>query len=244
VRPLLSLRGISSDTGLHDISFDVHAGEVVGLAGLMGSGRSELARALFGIDKIFAGIVEIDGEPVRIRSARDAIDHGIALVPEDRRTQGLVLDHSVRENLTLTLLRRLSRRGRLDHRATNEVAQRFADRLDVRSASLGSAVKRLSGGNQQKVVLGKWLATDPRILVLDEPTVGVDIGTRNEIVSLIRELADQGRAVIAISSELSELLALSDRIVVLGNGRVEGELSRDELADEPALHRLVQEQAG
>jgi ribose transport system ATP-binding protein len=241
--PLLSLRGLSSGEGVDDISFDVHPGEVVGLAGLMGSGRSELARALFGIDGVTAGQVLVDGEVVSIRSPRDAIRHRIALVPEDRRTQGLVLDHSVRDNLTLTLLRRLSRHGRLDGDATTATAKRYVERLDIRTRSLGTAVRRLSGGNQQKVVLGKWLATDPRVLLLDEPTVGVDIATRGEIVALVHELAAQGRAVIVISSELSELLALADRIVVLRDGRVDRELARSEVADEPALHRLVQEAA-
>jgi ribose transport system ATP-binding protein len=241
--PLLSLRGVSSAQGVHDVSFDVHPGEVVGLAGLMGSGRSELARALFGIDAITAGTVSVDGEPVRIRRPGDAIAHGIVLVPEDRRTQGLVLDHSVRDNLTVTLLRQLSRRGTLDRQATTEAAEREIARLDIRGAGvLNMPVRRLSGGNQQKVVLGKWLATDPRVLILDEPTVGVDVATKADIVALVHELADQGRAVVVVSSEFAELLALADRIVVLRDGTVERELARSEVADEPHLHRIVQEQ--
>jgi ribose transport system ATP-binding protein len=243
VTPLLSLRGVSSAQGVHDVSFDVHPGEVVGLAGLMGSGRSELTRALFGIDPITSGTVCVDGEPVRIRKPADAIAHGIVLVPEDRRTQGLVLDHSVRDNLTVTLLRQLSRRGTLDRQATTAVAEREIARLDIRGARvLGMPVRRLSGGNQQKVVLGKWLATDPRVLLLDEPTVGVDIATKTDIVALAHELADQGRAVVVISSEFAELLALADRIVVLRDGTVDRELARSEVTDEPHLHRLVQEQ--
>jgi ribose transport system ATP-binding protein len=240
--PLLSLRGVSSAEGVRDMSFDVHPGEVVGLAGLMGSGRSELARALFGIDRITSGTVCVDGAPVRIRKPGDAIAHGIVLVPEDRRTQGLVLDHSVRENLTVTLLRQLSRRGTLDRQATTQAAEREIARLDIRGARLlGMPVRRLSGGNQQKVVLGKWLATEPRLLILDEPTAGVDIATKTDIVALAHELADQGRAVLVISSEFAELLALADRIVVLRDGAVERELARSEVTDEPHLHRLVQE---
>jgi ribose transport system ATP-binding protein len=241
--PLLSLRGISSDSGVRDVSFDVHAGEIVGLAGLMGSGRSELARTLFGIDALTAGEIQIDGSPVRIRRPRDAQRHGLVLVPEDRRTQGLVLDHSVRENLTLTLLQRLSSGGRLDQRETTEVAKEYVHKLDIRARSVHQPVSRLSGGNQQKVVLGKWLATEPRILVLDEPTVGVDIATKAEIVELCHRLADQGRAVVVIASEFAELLALADRIVVLRDGTVERELERAAVADEPELHRLVQERA-
>ncbi|MCW3001815.1 MAG: ABC-type sugar transport system, ATPase component [Conexibacter sp.] len=240
--PLLSLRGVSSAEGVRDMSFDVHPGEVVGLAGLMGSGRSELARALFGIDRITSGTVCVDGAPVRIRKPGDAIAHGIVLVPEDRRTQGLVLDHSVRENLTVTLLRQLSRRGTLDRHATTQAAEREIARLDIRGARLlGMPVRRLSGGNQQKVVLGKWLATEPRLLILDEPTAGVDIATKTDIVALAHELADQGRSVLVISSEFAELLALADRIVVLRDGAVERELARSEVTDEPHLHRLVQE---
>jgi ribose transport system ATP-binding protein len=238
--PLLSLRNVSSAAGVDDVSFDVHAGEVVGIAGLMGSGRSELARALFGIDALTGGEVLLDGEPVRFRRPSDAVRHGIVLVPEDRRTQGLVLDHSVRENLTITLLDRLSRRGALDRRQTTEIAGDYVKRLDIRTRSLGQPVRRLSGGNQQKIVLGKWLATDPRVLILDEPTVGVDIATKTEIVELCHRLADQGRAVIVISSEFAELLALADRIVVLRDGAVEHELARADVADEPELHRLVQ----
>jgi ribose transport system ATP-binding protein len=241
--PLLSLRGVSSAEGVRDVSFDVHPGEVVGLAGLMGSGRSELARALFGIDRITSGTVCVDGEPVRIRKPSDAIAHGIVLVPEDRRTQGLVLDHTVRDNLTVTLLRQLSRRGTLDRQATTQAAEREIARLDVRGGArlLGMPVRRLSGGNQQKVVLGKWLATEPRLLILDEPTAGVDIATKTDIVALAHELADQGRAVLVISSEFAELLALADRIVVLRDGSVDRELARAEVTDEPHLHRLVQE---
>jgi ribose transport system ATP-binding protein len=153
-----------------------------------------------------------------------------------------VLDHSVRENLTITLLDRLSRRGALDRRQTTEIAGDYVKRLDIRTRSLGQPVRRLSGGNQQKIVLGKWLATDPRVLILDEPTVGVDIATKTDIVALAHELADQGRAVLVISSEFSELLALADRIVVLRDGTVERELARSEVTDEPHLHRLVQEQ--
>jgi ribose transport system ATP-binding protein len=209
----------------------------------MGSGRSELARAVFGIDPIERGQILVRGEPVRIRRPGDAIECGIVLVPEDRRSQGLVMDHSVQRNLTLTLLRRLAHRGLIDDAAGREISERYAERLGIRARSLRTPVRRLSGGNQQKVVVAKWLATEPDILVLDEPTVGVDIGAKAEIIELVRGLAAEGKAIIAISSELSEVLALADRILVLRDGSVDRSLDRTQVADEPELHRLVQEAA-
>jgi ribose transport system ATP-binding protein len=165
------------------------------------------------------------------------------LVPEDRRRQGLVLQHSVRDNLTVTLLRRYSRGGFLEDGKLDAAARGEIERLDIRLRSMHSPVRRLSGGNQQKVVLSKWLATAPDVLILDEPTVGVDIATRTEIVHLVRELAEQGKGVLVISSELAELLALADRIVVMREGRVDRLLDRSEVTSEPELHRLVQERA-
>jgi ribose transport system ATP-binding protein len=241
--PLLSLRGVSTSTGLDAIDLDLHAGEIVGIAGLMGSGRSELARAVFGIDALSSGEIRLRGERIRIRRPADAIEHGIVLVPEDRRTQGLVLGHSVERNLTLPLLRRLSRGGLLDDGEGAAIAERYVARLGIRARSLDTPVRRLSGGNQQKVVLAKWLATEPDVLILDEPTVGVDVNTRSEIADLVRGLADQGKAVLVISSELAEVLALADRILVLRDGRIDRTVGRADVADEPELHRLVQEAA-
>ena len=241
--PLLSLRAVSTATGLDGIDLDLYAGEIVGIAGLMGSGRSELARAVFGIDTLRAGEIRLRGERVRIRRPADAIERGIVLVPEDRRTQGLVLGHSVGRNLTLALLRRLSRGGLLDDGKGAAIAERYVARLGIRARSLDTPVRRLSGGNQQKVVLAKWLATEPEVLILDEPTVGVDVNTRSEIADLVRALADQGKAVLVISSELAEVLALADRILVLREGRIHRCVGRAEVADEPQLHRLVQEAA-
>ncbi|MGH2802519.1 MAG: sugar ABC transporter ATP-binding protein [Thermoleophilaceae bacterium] len=241
--PLLELRGLSTGTGVRNVDLQVHAGEILGLAGLMGSGRSELARAVFGVDPIDSGGILVRGQEVRIRQPVDAIELGIVLVPEDRRSQGLVLDHSVGTNLTLPLLRRLSRGGVLDDREGRRIGERYVERLDIRTRSLDTVVSRLSGGNQQKVVLGKWLAADPQVLILDEPTAGVDISTKSEIVERVRRLANQGKAVIVISSELPELLAMADRIVVLRDGAVDRSLKRSEVSDEPELHRLVQEAA-
>ena len=241
--PLLSVRGLGTATGLRDIDLDLHAGEILGIAGLMGSGRSELARAVFGIDALSAGEICLRGERVRIRRPADAIELGIVLLPEDRRTQGLVLTHSIGRNLTLAMLPRLSRGGILDDDEGERIARRYVERLGIRARSLDTPVRRLSGGNQQKVVVAKWLATEPEVLILDEPTVGVDIGTRSDIIDLVRGLADQGKAVLVISSELAELLALADRILVLRDGRVDRSLGRADVADEPELHRLVQEAA-
>jgi ribose transport system ATP-binding protein len=241
--PLLALRNVSTAAGLRDVDLELHAGEILGLAGLMGSGRSELARAVFGIDPLTAGEIRLRGERLRIRRPADAIERGIVLVPEDRRTQGLVLDHSVERNVTLPLLRRLSGGGLLDDREGAEIAKRYIARLGIRTPSLGAPVRRLSGGNQQKVVLAKWLATEPDVLILDEPTVGVDIATRTEIAGLVRALADQGKGVLVISSELAEILALADRIAVVRDGRIHRSVHRADIAEEPELHRLVQEAA-
>jgi ribose transport system ATP-binding protein len=241
--PLLSLRGVSAGDRVRGVDLDLYPGEILGIAGLMGSGRSELARALFGIDRMTAGTVQMRGKTIRIRRPRHAIDNGIVLVPEDRRREGLVLSHSVRDNLTLTLLRRLSHGGVLDDRKLDAAARTEVERLDIKLRSLRAPVRRLSGGNQQKVVLSKWLATSPEVLILDEPTVGVDIATRTEIVELARNLAAEGKGVIVISSELAELLALADRLIVLRDGRVDRKLDRSDVASEPELHRLVQEQA-
>ena len=240
---VLEVRGLVSGARVRGVSLKVRAGEIVGLAGLMGSGRSETARLLFGVDRLEAGEILVRGRPVEIAGPKDAIAAGIALVPEDRRAQGLVLDHTVKDNLLLPLLRSLTRSGLVDDRAGNRLARQLTEKLRVRAASIFQPVKLLSGGNQQKVVIAKWLAMDPEILILDEPTAGVDIGTKGEIVEMLRELADAGKAIVIISSELPELLALSDRVLVLREGRVARELGRDEIESEESLHRVVQEAA-
>jgi ribose transport system ATP-binding protein len=238
--PILELRGLSAGPRVRDVSLRLYRGEILGLAGLMGSGRSELARCLFGIDRARAGQVLIDGRPVSLTSPRAAIAAGLALIPEDRRAQGLVLDHSVRDNLLLPLLPGLHWGPLLNDRRGSGIARSLIDRLRIRVANPGRPVRQLSGGNQQKVVIAKWLATDPSVLIMDEPTVGVDVGTKSEIVDTIRGLADQGKAVIVISSELPELLAVSDRIVVLRAGAVDQELDRRDIPDEEYLQMAIQ----
>ncbi|MBZ4017658.1 sugar ABC transporter ATP-binding protein [Streptomyces purpurogeneiscleroticus] len=238
--PLLEVRGLTCGARVRDVSFTVHRGEILGLAGLMGSGRTELARTLFGVDPADAGEILLDGEPVPIRNPRSAMAAGLALVPEDRRAQGLVLDHSIRHNLLLPQLDGLRRGGLVDDRRGRRTAADLLERLQVRGACAESAVRTLSGGNQQKVVIGKWVGTDPRLLILDEPTAGVDIGTKQEIVELIRALADSGKAVIIISSELSELLAVSDRVLILRGGGIESDIPRRDIADEESLQLAIQ----
>jgi ribose transport system ATP-binding protein len=240
---VLEARELVSSPRVRGISFQVHAGEIVGLAGLMGSGRSETARLLFGVDALESGEILVRGRPIAVGSPQDAIAAGIALIPEDRRAQGLVLDHPVKDNLLLPLLGSLTRAGFVDDRAGNRLAQQLVQKLKVRAASIFQPVKLLSGGNQQKVVIAKWLAKDPEILILDEPTAGVDIGTKGEIVERMRELADAGKAILIISSELPELLAVSDRVLVLKEGRVARELARNEIDSEESLHRFIQEAA-
>jgi ribose transport system ATP-binding protein len=206
----------------------------------MGSGRTELARALFGVDRVTAGEVRMRGRVVDVSNPAKAVKEGIVLVPEDRRDQGLVLDHSVRENLLLPLLDRVERRGLLSSRAGRELSTSLIERFQVKVAHPGRPVRLLSGGNQQKVVLAKWLGTEPDVLVLDEPTAGVDIGTKSEILETVRALADAGKAVLIISSEYPELLAVSDRVLVLRDGSVVRELQRSEIADEESLQLAVQ----
>jgi ribose transport system ATP-binding protein len=237
---LLEVRGLVTATKLRGVDLELREGEILGLAGLMGSGRTELARALFGIDPIESGEIVVRGRRLDIRGPEDAIEAGFALIPEDRRAQGLILDHSVRENLLLPALDRLSRGGFVDDAGGTRLAESFVKKLTIRLRSVNQPVRLLSGGNQQKVVIAKWLATEPRILIMDEPTAGVDIGTKGEIVEMIRAFAEAGNGVIIISSELPELLAVSDRVLILRDGRVDGELDRRTIHSEEQLHHAVQ----
>jgi ribose transport system ATP-binding protein len=237
--PMLEVRGLSGP-GVEDMSFSVRAGEILGLAGLMGSGRTELAQLIFGIARPTAGEILLHGEPAGITNPRIAIAKGIALVPEDRRLQGLVLDHAVRDNLLLPALAGLTSGGVVDDKRGDTLAAGLIERLQIKLSSPKRPVKLLSGGNQQKVVIGKWLGKEPDVLILDEPTAGVDIGTKTEIIQRIRDLADTGKAVIVISSELAELLAVSDRVLVLRRGTVTADLDRRDIADEESLQLAIQ----
>ena len=238
---LLEARGLSGAHKPHDVSFALHRGEVLGLAGLLGSGRSSLARVIAGIEPATAGELRIRGEVVSIRKPADAIQAGVALVPEARATQGIIPAHSVASNIVLAVLNRISAKGVVDRAKAQKISDEMIARLQIKTASRDHAVSTLSGGNQQKVVIGKWLATDPDILVLDEPTAGIDIGSKSEIIRLVRDLAAQGKGVVMISSELSELLTACDRILVMADGRAHQMIDRATL-DDPAEpdpgHRL------
>jgi rhamnose transport system ATP-binding protein len=243
--PVLEARGLAREGAFRDVSFELRAGEILGLAGLVGAGRTEVARGLFGIDPLDSGEILLNGKETRISSPSEAVRAGMAFVPEDRQHQGLVLEMAIEQNETLPFLRRLSRFGLIQRRREREVAKEYADRLQVRAAGLGLPAKSLSGGNQQKVVLAKWLATDPSILLLDEPTRGIDIGTKAEVHRIISHLAAEGLAILLISSELPEIIAMADRILVMHEGAVTGEFDRAE-ADQEAIMRAAtgQEAAG
>jgi ABC-type sugar transport system ATPase subunit len=220
-----------SSVALDRVSLAVHRGEIVGLAGLVGAGRSEVARAIFGAEPFDAGQILLEGRPVRFRSAADAIRAGIAMVPEDRKGLALFLDKPVRWNVSMVRLPALARVGWIGRARERALAASQVKRLGVRTPGLDAPVRVLSGGNQQKTVLARWLAAHPKLLILDEPTHGVDVGAKAEIASLIRSLAREGVAILLISSELPEVLALSDRILVMRAGRVVATLERAE-ADE------------
>jgi len=237
---LLEARGLNAGRRVRDVSFQLHKGEILGLAGLMGSGRTELARILFGVDRLDSGEVQLNGQRVEIGNPREAAAAGIALIPEDRREQGLVLSHSVRDNLLLPLLKRLEVGPLISDRKGNDLARSLIQRFSVKVANMAHPVRLLSGGNQQKVVIAKWLGTEPDVLIMDEPTAGVDIGTKSEILDMIRDLADEGKGVIVISSEYPELLAVSDRVVVLKDGAVLNVLNRRDIPDEESLQLAVQ----
>ncbi|MFE9557443.1 sugar ABC transporter ATP-binding protein [Streptomyces sp. NPDC006692] len=238
-RPLLSVRGLTRHGVFHDVSFEVRAGEVVGLAGLVGAGRTEVARAVFGADPYDAGTVDVRGESVAGGDVNAAMGAGVGLVPEDRKGQGLVLDASVQENLGLVTLRSATRAGLVDLKGQRADATRVAGQLGVRMAGLDQRVRTLSGGNQQKVVIGKWLLADTQVLILDEPTRGIDVGAKVEIYQLINELTASGRAVLMISSDLPEVLGMSDRVLVMAQGRIVGELPAHEATQDAVMALAV-----
>ncbi|MEU1697982.1 sugar ABC transporter ATP-binding protein [Streptomyces pseudogriseolus] len=236
---LLKVEGLTRNGVFHDVSFEVRAGEVVGIAGLVGAGRTEVARAVFGADPYDAGTVHVGGVRLRGHDVNAAMEAGIGLVPEDRKGQGLVLDASVEENLGLVTLRSSSRAGLVDLKGQREAAARIAGQLGVRMAGLGQHVRTLSGGNQQKVVIGKWLLADTQVLILDEPTRGIDVGAKVEIYQLINELTAAGAAVLMISSDLPEVLGMSDRVLVMAQGRLAGELDAADATQDAVMALAV-----
>ncbi len=240
---LLEVSNLTRVGVFRDVSFSVRAGEIVGLAGLVGAGRSEIARVLFGIDRRDSGDVRLDGTPVNFGAPSAAMSAGIAYLPEDRHQQGLILDFSIAHNVTLPILPRLFPRLLVNEAKERAVAAEHTEQFDVRMTGVDQQVGALSGGNQQKVVLAKWLASGPRVLILDEPTRGIDIGAKVEVHRLIAELAAKGLGIILISSDLPEVLAMSDRIVVLHEGRVTAEISRDEATEERVMFAATGTQA-
>lgn len=234
-KPLLQVQGLSREAVFHDVSFEVHAGEIVGVAGLVGAGRSEVARAVFGIDPLDTGTVTVAGKPLSVSSPQAALRAGVALVPEDRQHQGLAVEMAVAENLSLAVLKSLTRGGLLSRRNEEQLAERLIGELGIRTPGVWAPTESLSGGNQQKVLLGKWLAAEPRVLILDEPTRGVDVGAKAEVHRLMRELTARGVGILMISSELPEILSLSDRILVMREGQVVEELPGEGATEEQLL---------
>jgi ribose transport system ATP-binding protein len=232
---VLRVEGLNTPGGLKDISFSLRKGEVLGIAGLLGAGRTELARAIFGLDKIASGVISINGTPQRIGSPRAAINSGIGFLTEDRKSQGLVLPLSVKENLCLASVDKFSRWGLMDAREEQQAADRYVKDLRIKTPSLDQKVVYLSGGNQQKVVLSKWLCCKSEVFIFDEPTRGVDVGAKAEIYQLMNRLTASGVAIIMISSEMLEVLGMSDRIVVMRGGRITGEFSAEEATQERVL---------
>ncbi|WBU55342.1 ATP-binding cassette domain-containing protein (plasmid) [Paracoccus sp. SCSIO 75233] len=234
---VLSVKNLRAAASPHPegISFDLHAGEILGIAGLVGAGRTEVMRAIFGADTAVSGSISLNDHEHRYSAPRQAIADGLAFVTEDRRDEGVILSMPITSNISLANLKAVSRAGIIDRHREDELATRLGQDLRLKYGRLQDTVSTLSGGNQQKVVLAKWLARNPSILLLDEPTRGVDVGAKSEIYELLRQLARDGKSLIIVSSELYELMALCDRIVVMANHAITGELTRDEFSEEQLL---------
>jgi rhamnose transport system ATP-binding protein len=241
---VFEVRGLASRaSGLHGVSLSVRRGEILGVAGLVGSGRTELAETIFGLRERDAGELILAGVPIRVASPADAIAAGLAYLPEDRRRHGVVLDMPIAANTSLASLRAVARRGIIDRTAERTAAEGYAHRLRIRAASVYQEVGALSGGNQQKVAVARWLATRPAVVILDEPTQGVDIGAKSELHALMQDLAEGGLAIIMISSELPEILGMSDRVIVMRKGTIAGELSRTEATQHKILALALEDAA-
>jgi ABC-type sugar transport system ATPase subunit len=233
--PVLRVQNLSRRGLVSNASFEVRRGEIVGLAGLVGAGRSELAQVLFGIYPAESGTVEIDGKLAVIHNPQEAMALGLAYVPEDRQRQGLILPMKVRDNITLAILETLTRFGFVNNHSEDQIAQSYVERLQIRTPSLQQLAINLSGGNQQKIVVSKWLASKPKVLILDEPTRGIDVGAKAEIHRLMSQLAQQGLGIVMISSELPEILGMSDRILVVRKNAIVGEYLRGQATQEQII---------
>jgi rhamnose transport system ATP-binding protein len=237
---VLRVKNLTRKGAFKDVSFDLRKGEILGMAGLVGAGRTEVSQALFGVAPVDGGTIEIEGRSVHITNPRQAMQYGLALVPEDRQHHGLILPMDITDNVTLPTLSHFSRRGWLATKSAQQAAYDAVTQMEVRATTVWQKVRELSGGNQQKVVLAKWLSTHPRILILDEPTRGIDVGTKAAVHSLMSELAAQGIAILMISSELPEILGMSDRILVMHDGRVTGLFNRSEATQEKIMMAATQ----
>jgi len=234
-RPVLEVKNLSVKGILNDISFTLKAGEILGISGLVGAGRTELARALFGDLPVSSGQVIIDGKSIKAINPRKAIKSGIGLIPEDRKDLGLVVELPVKNNISMTIFKLLSKFGIMNQKKEAKVASDYVNQLAIKTPSLEQRVKFLSGGNQQRVVIAKWLATNPKILIVDEPTRGIDVGAKAEIHKLLDDLANQGVAILMISSELPEIIAMSDRVLVIHQGRIKAELDSKRIKEEEIM---------
>jgi ABC-type sugar transport system ATPase subunit len=242
--PVLQVRNLSSGSRVKDVTFDLHEGEILGVAGLVGAGRTEMAMAIFGAAPVDSGEVLVDGKPLEAESPHKAISLGMGLLHESRREWGLFLDKDVTANIVSAHLDDFAGRWLMDRRREEHEAQRFVDALTIRTPGLAQKIMNLSGGNQQKVVVGKWLSTRPRILLVDEPTRGIDVGAKAEIHSLLRNLANDGVAILMISSELPEILGMSDRVLVMHEGQVTGLLPASAASEDAIMSLAVDSAAG
>jgi len=232
---ILEAKGLTKKGEFYDINFSIRSGEIVGIAGLIGAGRTELANAIFGADTFDSGELYLDGKKVEITDPYDAINLGMGMVPEDRKGKGLILSMAVRPNISITIMKKLSRGGLIKFQAEYKIAENMIKQFSIHTPSVDTPTISLSGGNQQKVILAKWLQINPKMLILDEPTRGIDIGAKAEIFELIRKLANQGVGIIMINSELPEILGLSDKILVMSNGRITGEFKGGECSAEDIM---------
>lgn len=238
-KEILRLDGITKEGLFEDISFHVREGEVVGLYGLVGAGRSEVVETIFGARQYDAGVVYLNGKKIKIRNTRDAVSCGIGLVPEDRKLQGLVLKMSCKENITLAKLPNLTTNGFVDNKKEMKLYREYKDKLSIATPSHEQKVVNLSGGNQQKIVIGKWMSLAPRLFILDEPTRGIDVGSKAEIHKLIAKLAESGLAVLVISSEMPEIMGICDRIITMREGKISGEFSGDDITEENLIKAIA-----
>lgn len=239
--PILEVKNYTG-LGYRDVSFTLHRGEILGFAGLVGAGRTETMRALFGADEKRRGEMLLEGNKINIKSPKKAVDQRLGFLPEDRKAQSVILSMSIRNNITLSILKRISRFGVINYKKETEILNKHKDSLRIKTPSFDQLVSNLSGGNQQKVAISKWLASSSEILIFDEPTRGIDIGAKAEIYSLLVKLAEEGRAIIVVSSEMEEVIGISDRIIVMHEGRITGELnSRADFNSETIMHYCVTE---